>query len=905
MDRTQCLIFLKDKESTEDISSLSWDAATGLYHVHFCNNKEKEYCYRAQDIKIHTPVMLNPEYYFISYGNTPFSGLTAIYRYEDAGYWYLVKGNRNYLFKDEKLNISHSILEDKKANDILLYLKEISFVNPITDMEGNRILAKRYKQIDFVNSDSILAKYISPGKHSLKAAPPLQIIYPFGCNKSQKLAVENALSNKLSIIQGPPGTGKTQTILTIISNLILQNKTVEIVSNNNSAVDNIKEKMASHGLSFLVASLGSTENKEHFIESQSGTYPDISSWEASDAEIQECISEIKMISKDLYECYETQEERQKKITELSELDTESIHFSEMFSAQDKTFNSRLASREILSLLQKYNAYFKGHEYFSLPKRLIAVFISRAMTWKASASSGMDIITRLQWQYYCTRKKELQNTIDSLESKLNLSNMADKQERLSRLSQKLLRAFLFNRLKNKIHRPVFTEDDFWRNPESIVKEYPVVTSTAFSSSTSLKSFMYDYVIIDESSQCDIATGALSLASAKNAVIVGDTRQLQNVVTENDRDYTDSVFQKYDIPEEFRYSAFSFLSSILAVFPDAPKTMLCEHYRCQPKIIGFCNEKFYDNMLVIMTDEQHKENEIELFLTAPGYHSREHANLRQAEVIAKEILPALSEEDGSIGIITPYQNNVRLIKEIIRRDDIKVDTIHSFQGREMDTIIFSTSDDIITPFSDSAMLINVAVSRAKNRFILVASSNEQPKNSNIKDLISYISYNNFKSFRSNIISVFDLLYEQSNASRIEFLSKHRRISSYDSENIMFAMMENIISAPEYRKYAFKIACHYPLRYLFRNTEILSEEESLYLSRSGTHVDFLLYRAIGKEPVAAIEVDGFHFHKQTSRQHERDMIKDSIFSKFGLSLLRFQTNGSEEQKRIRDFLNQYING
>lgn len=68
MDRTQCLIFLKDKESTEDISSLSWDAAIGLYHVHFCNNEEKEYCYRAQDIRILTPVMLNPEYDFISYG---------------------------------------------------------------------------------------------------------------------------------------------------------------------------------------------------------------------------------------------------------------------------------------------------------------------------------------------------------------------------------------------------------------------------------------------------------------------------------------------------------------------------------------------------------------------------------------------------------------------------------------------------------------------------------------------------------------------------------------------------------------------------------------------------------------------------------------------------------------------
>lgn len=60
-------------------------------------------------------------------------------------------------------------------------------------------------------------------------------IFPFGCNNSQYNAVKNAMENQISVIQGPPGTGKTQTILNIIANILMQDKTVQIVSNNNSA----------------------------------------------------------------------------------------------------------------------------------------------------------------------------------------------------------------------------------------------------------------------------------------------------------------------------------------------------------------------------------------------------------------------------------------------------------------------------------------------------------------------------------------------------------------------------------------------------------------------------------------------------------------------------------------------
>ena len=89
----------------------------------------------------------------------------------------------------------------------------------------------------------MLASYLAPQKEVKVPQMPEAVIYPFGLNQSQKLAVERALSSKISIIQGPPGTGKTQTILNIIANVVRSGKTVAVVSNNNSATHNVVEKL--------------------------------------------------------------------------------------------------------------------------------------------------------------------------------------------------------------------------------------------------------------------------------------------------------------------------------------------------------------------------------------------------------------------------------------------------------------------------------------------------------------------------------------------------------------------------------------------------------------------------------------------------------------------------------------
>ena len=80
--------------------------------------------------------------------------------------------------------------------------------------------------------------------------------------KSQQKAVQAAFENQISVVQGPPGTGKTQTILNIIANILVRGKTVQIVSNNNSAIVNVLEKLSKYDMGFIVALLGSTANKE-------------------------------------------------------------------------------------------------------------------------------------------------------------------------------------------------------------------------------------------------------------------------------------------------------------------------------------------------------------------------------------------------------------------------------------------------------------------------------------------------------------------------------------------------------------------------------------------------------------------------------------------------------------------
>ncbi|MDE7357988.1 MAG: DUF2726 domain-containing protein, partial [Lachnospiraceae bacterium] len=445
------------------------------------------------------------------------------------------------------------------------------------------------------------------------------------------------------------------------------------------------------------------------------------------------------------------------------------------------------------------------------------------------------------------------------------------------------------------RKIFSEDDLWKEPYNVLAEYPVILSTTFSSRNSLNTeVVYDYLIMDEASQVDIATGALALSCAKNVVIVGDTKQLPNVVTEDVKSKAKAIFDSSRVNEGYQYTK-SFLQSVLDVMPNVTQTLLREHYRCHPKIINFCNQKFYRGELVIMTKDKGEDDVLAVVKTVAGNHVRNHYSQRQIDVIKQEIIPKYALDPKETGIIAPYKNQVEALGREISNMDAA--TVHKFQGKEKENIIISTVDDEISDFADDPYLINVAVSRAKKRLVLVVTGNEQTREHNITDLIDYIQYHNFEVANSKIYSIFDYLYKQYTEERRAYLRKHKRISVYDSENLMYSMIEEIIADNKYA--SLDIICHFPLNMLIKNPALLNEQECRYAMNPATHVDFLIYNRIGKKPVLAIEVDGFKNHKKGTVQASRDRLKDHILELYQIPLLRFKTNGSgEKEKNVEAF-------
>ena len=906
MDQKKNLILLKGEDKTLKVQSCYYNPESTKYEVSF--GGDRIYTYNKNAVEwMREPKALNPKMYQISYEGKCLTHIALLLEFTGSDtFWHIVFESGAYrTIRRKDLKISESCLSEKEAQDKLAYLKNLASVGELKTDDGESLLSKAFEKLDFINKDTVLASYLYPQKHPIKKFESGALIFPFGGNASQFQAVEQALSNQLSVIQGPPGTGKTQTILNIIANLLIRHKTVQVVSNNNSATENVLEKLAKpqNGLDFLVATLGKKENKQQFIEKQTGTYPDISDWQQSPERMTELQEKIASRSEELLTSFEKQErlacaKRELQATKLEQEHFENYCADRQLSKPEHSSRKSIKSEQIMHLIQSCETFSEQNRELSFWFKLRAVILYGAVDWKFLKQDFDVIITYLQSLFYVSKMNELIGEIKQLEEALSQFHAKSKMEELTAWSMDYLKGWLYCKFGSKKSREIFSEESLWKSPDDILREYPIVLSTTFSSRNSLRNVIYDYVIMDEASQVDIATGSLALSCAYNAVVVGDLKQLPNVVTEDMRQKTNALFDTYHLPQGYAFADNSFLKSICMVLPDVPQTLLREHYRCHPKIIEFCNQKFYQNQLVVMTEDHDEADTLSVYRTVAGNHQRGHVSRRQIDVTVQEVLPQMADiPPEEIGIIAPYRNQVKAVSASLPDDRIEVDTVHKFQGREKNAVILMTVDDQITDFSDDPYLLNVAISRAKDRLCLVTSGNEQPVDSNIQDLIAYIQYHNFEVVDSNLYSVFDLLYQQYTQQRMEFLKKHKHVSAFDSENIMYGNLVDLLH--ELPELPLKISCHHPLRQLIRNSELLTDEEFRYAFNINTHLDFFIYNQITKQPVLAIEVDGVKFHQEGTRQHERDLLKNSILEKYGIPLLRLPTNGSGELKKVKAVL------
>lgn len=785
---------------------------------------------------------------------------------------------------------------DKNGGTTWEYLNKLATETGLMTEEGDNILALQYGIIDVKRDNVPLAQYLGDKTKLATFRAPNTIYYPFGCNASQKKAVENALTNQVSIIQGPPGTGKTQTILNIIANLLLAKKSVLVVSNNNSAVDNVAEKLEKEGLGFIVAKLGSVENKEIFIANQID-YPHMDNWKLDD--VNSIKKEATQALKDVSQGFEVQSKYALLKAELDALHKEAKYDQMHHDVADVhkwLFDKH--SKKLMSFRLQYGILTEKGQKFSLLQKLKWSFTLGFKVYKFLKEKPGTIINALETAYYVSRKREIKNELCTIETSLKTINIQQRVKELRQLSLKALKNTIAKRFTGERKR--FTIKTIKPQTEAFLKEYPVVLSTTYSAKACIsKDMVFDYLIMDEASQVDIKTGALALSCAMNAVIVGDDKQLPNVVSHEEEQALNAIQSTYCVDEKYQATANSFLQSCVKVFTDAPVTLLREHYRCHPRIIEFCNQRFYNGELIAMTSDYNEDKVLQVIKTVPGNHARGHFNQREIDVIIQEVMPDYSESD-SVGIITPYRNQAIAINRALGKDIAS--TVHKFQGRECDAIIMSMVDNAPTYFSDDPNLINVAISRAKTKLCVVVNGNEMPANSNLAQLISYIQYNNFDIKESKIHSVFDILYKQYTAERLAYKAQVNKVSEYLSENIIYETLIKAIDNIQITNW--DVVCHYPLSRLITDFEGLDIQEIAFISNSLSHVDFLIYNSITKKPILVIEVDGWKYHNLSEVQQSRDKLKDDILTKYGLKPYRISTVDTINVETIEDMLSNNMN-
>lgn len=271
---------------------------------------------------------------------------------------------------------------------------------------------------------------------------------------------------------------------------------------------------------------------------------------------------------------------------------------------------------------------------------------------------------------------------------------------------------------------------------------------------------DLLIVDEAGQVSPEVGIATFSLAKQAVIVGDVKQIEpvwnitNKIDIGNLKKCNLIINYEDLIYEKEFDSKGFLSSTGSIMKMAQNAcnfkekgikekgvILVEHRRCYDEIINYCNVLAYNGQLIPLKGKAKND-----LLFPPMYcihvdgnssisNSSRH-NQNEVEAIVNwlttnrsKIQSKYKDFDNSVGIITPFtgqKNNIKSALKAVGFSNIKVGTVHAFQGAEMAIVLFSMvygKGDSGTMFFDrdnKPNMLNVAVSRAKDNFIVFANT-----------------------------------------------------------------------------------------------------------------------------------------------------------------------------------------
>lgn len=623
---------------------------------------------------------------------------------------------------------------------------------------------------------------------------PLLEVLPL--NSEQAQSVETALRSDLTIVTGPPGTGKSQVVTDLLINIAWNGKSALFSSKNHKAVDIVDMRVNGLCKRPVLLRIGSNQYASRLAEIIEGLL-NVKPNASDQADMVFYTNEYNRLNE---ESKRLISKKSSIIESRNNLDILEQKYCYVRSLTGKSFDTisenddgkikasaMVFKTAFCRAIKENNGFFARLFWLSFRKKRKAERDASALTYNifadkyelraANENMSLEEVNQLYEDAESFDKalaitseyKKALNKFKSLDSLEDIDKkLAENKVKLSNVAYKLWDKWLVSQTVSFSHTErqamsnfvaamkLAGDVDLSQNPE-LKKQFTemsrrmtnylqcwAVTSLSAKSRVPFTAGLFDYVIIDEASQCDIASILPLLYRAKRAVIIGDPKQLSHI-TNISKQQDLALLQSYRVPPAWSYSTNSLYALASGKVNADDIVQLKDHFRSCIDIIEFSNEVFYDGSLRTATNYS-------MLKTPDG----EKPGIRWINTIGKTIRPnngsAYNSEEasavvielkrlvdagyeGSIGVTTPFRrqateiktllekNEPRLYESLLRDHEFIADTVHKFQGDERDLMIFSTVVADGAPsatlgfLSSTGNLFNVAITRARAVLVIV--------------------------------------------------------------------------------------------------------------------------------------------------------------------------------------------
>ncbi|MBO5342358.1 MAG: DUF2726 domain-containing protein [Lachnospiraceae bacterium] len=680
-------------------------------------------------------------------------------------------------------------------------------------------------------------------------------------NLDQLLAINNGMKYPIAYIQGPPGTGKTNTIINTIVTAFFNERTVLFTSYNNHPINGVFDKLCNmeyngKTIPFPVLRLGNIEKVKESIEYIKELYNqsvEITVFEETlDKKKDGRIERAKQLSGLLkkYEDVLELKERRETMTQLVD-----FQIKEKVGMEMLPFQLDLQGRQLSLVQNKINA------------------VGEITDKDAIAFLDTDYGQFYQYLYY-TSARYIQKLDDARNKELKSILFEETEE---------TQVASFTKYLSKTS-----------NIKKLQKIFPIIITTCISAhKLGEPEPMFDMVIMDEASQCNTAISLVPIIRGDNLMLVGDPQQLNPVIL-LDEVSNQKLKQKYSVSDEYDYRKNSVYKTFLACDAVSDEVLLHNHYRCNKRIIEFNNKKYYNSRLKVYSNSQEQNPLV-------------HIDIKNGKVYVKNTAPeeveaiveyASHNKDKTIGIITPFVNQKKLIEDALHREklnNVVCGTVHAFQGDEKDVVLFSTAITEQTHLGtyewlkNNKELINVATSRAKEKLIVLADLQNvnrlhiKDSDDDLYELIEYVR----KNGQSQVTQ------KRANSRALGVKPFSTATEEAFLKNLTHALGNIWLTQSKYT-----IQKEVAISQVFRDN--ISGSDLFYMGR----FDFVVYEKQGDMdiPVLAIELDGKeHYNDEVVKL--RDQKKNEICKAHNLQIIRVENSYARRYNHIKEILMSYF--